>query len=89
MAVRLLIVDDEPKIEVEDHGLGIPTDQQALVWDKFYRVDSSTTSEIEGTGLGLPIVKHIIEMHGGRVTLESRLGEGSTFGFRIPCRTVE
>lgn len=78
--------EDQLTLRVADQGLGIPEDQVPLVWDKFYRVDSSTTAEIEGTGLGLPIVKHIVDMHGGEVHLESTLGEGSTFSFSVPMR---
>jgi PAS domain S-box-containing protein len=74
----------EVLFRVADQGIGIPKDQCPLVWDKFYRVDSSTTAEIEGTGLGLPIVKLIVELHNGEIFLESEMGEGSVFGFNIP-----
>ena len=72
------------RFAVRDHGIGIAPEHLPQLFEKFYRVDSSTTAKIEGTGLGLVIVKHIVELHGGEVTVESAPGEGSTFGFRIP-----
>jgi len=73
-------------IEVTDQGLGIAPEHQGKVWEKFYRVDASYTAEIEGTGLGLVIVKSIVELHGGEVYVESEPGKGSTFGMRLPLR---
>lgn len=71
---------------VTDHGIGMPTDQLPFIWDKFYRVDSSTTANIEGTGLGLAITRHIVELHGGAVSVKSEIGKGSTFTFSIPTK---
>jgi two-component system phosphate regulon sensor histidine kinase PhoR len=70
--------------KVTDRGIGIPKDQLPFIWDKFYRVDSSTTSNIEGTGLGLAITRHIVELHGGSVDVTSEPGRGSTFSFSMP-----
>ncbi|MBI4617947.1 MAG: GAF domain-containing protein [Planctomycetes bacterium] len=82
--VRIYVEDAWIRLDVQDQGLGIPADQLPLVWEKFYRVDSSSTAEIEGTGLGLPIAKHIIDMHKGEIWAESEEGVGSTFSFRLP-----
>ena len=71
---------------VTDHGIGMPGEQLPFIWDKFYRVDSSTTSNIEGTGLGLAIARHIIELHGGTVSVTSEPGCGSTFTFTVPIK---
>ncbi len=55
------------------------------IWDRFYRVDAArTSSNIGNTGLGLSMVKWIVELHGGEITVESKLGEGSTFTFKLP-----
>jgi signal transduction histidine kinase len=68
---------------VTDSGIGIPASALPYVFDKFYRVKSAATREIEGTGLGLAITKSIIEAHGGRIWVESQEGRGSTFGFDL------
>lgn len=71
-------------IAVTDRGIGIAAEDQARVFEKFYRVRSSNTALIAGTGLGLTLVKHIAEAHGGAVDVESSPGKGSTFSLRIP-----
>ncbi len=81
---RLAVEGDNVRFAVTDQGIGIAPEHISQLFEKFFRVDSSTTAKIEGTGLGLTIVKHIVELHGGEVTVESVLGKGSTFGFRIP-----
>lgn len=72
-------------VRVADSGIGIPPEDLPHVFDRFYRVQRPETEDIEGTGLGLSIVKSIIEKHGGRVWVESRPGEGSTFTFLLPA----
>ena len=71
-------------VEVEDTGLGVPEDQQARLFQPFFRASNVRSSQIEGTGLGLHLVKNIIERHGGLMRYESSSGKGSTFGFEIP-----
>jgi PAS domain S-box-containing protein len=70
---------DEVRISVADHGRGIPADKLETIFERFVQVDPSDSREKGGTGLGLPIVRSIVERHGGRVWAQSVLGEGSTF----------
>jgi signal transduction histidine kinase len=74
---------------VSDTGIGIPQDQLENVFGEFRQVDAAITREFGGTGLGLNITKKIVEMHGGRIWVESELGRGSTFSFEIPLRVAE
>ncbi len=71
-------------IRVQDHGSGIERKHQERIFERFYRVDKSRSRKLGGTGLGLAIVKHIVQSHGGRVSVESQLGEGSTFTLHLP-----
>ena len=77
---------DEFAIDVRDSGPGIPPDELARIFEEFHQVDSSDTRAKGGTGLGLAIAKQIIEMHDGRVCVESQLGAGATFQIRLPVR---
>jgi two-component system phosphate regulon sensor histidine kinase PhoR len=71
-------------ITVTDTGIGIPEAEQARIFERFYRVDAARSRELGSTGLGLSIVKHIVEAHGGRVGVESEVGRGSKFFFTVP-----
>jgi signal transduction histidine kinase len=82
VAVRLLLGRDRYGIAVADTGPGIPKEEQDKVFEPFYR--ASTRGEVEGTGLGLALVKRVLEAHGGEVRLRSRLGRGSTFLLLLP-----
>ena len=75
---------NEVRIAVKDNGTGIPKDKQAGLFKKFYQVDTSSTREKGGSGLGLSICKGIIETHGGKIWVESDSGRGATFTFSIP-----
>ncbi len=72
------------KVSVIDQGIGINKEQQARLFEKFYRVDSSLKHQVAGTGLGLSLCKRIVEAHGGKIWVESEEGKGSTFSFTIP-----
>jgi signal transduction histidine kinase len=76
-------------IEVSDTGIGIPLEAQSRVFERFYRVDRGRSRDTGGTGLGLAIAKHVTELHGGQIQVESELGQGSTFTARIPSATPE
>jgi two-component system, OmpR family, sensor histidine kinase SenX3 len=71
-------------IRVSDTGIGIPESKLPRIFERFYRVDKARSKATGGTGLGLSIVKHTAENHGGRVAVESTLGEGSTFTVYLP-----
>jgi two-component system, OmpR family, phosphate regulon sensor histidine kinase PhoR len=71
-------------IRVQDHGSGIERKHLDRIFERFYRVDKSRSRKLGGTGLGLAIVKHIVQAHGGRVSVESQMGEGSTFTLHLP-----
>jgi GAF domain-containing protein/anti-sigma regulatory factor (Ser/Thr protein kinase) len=73
-------------VSVTDTGPGIPEEHQARIFEQFHQVDSSNTKAKGGTGLGLAIAKQIVEMHGGRIWVESMLGKGSTFQLELPTR---
>ncbi|MCC6344538.1 MAG: HAMP domain-containing histidine kinase [Bryobacterales bacterium] len=72
------------EIVISDTGIGIPEAQQSLIFEKFYQVPRSKGDPLEGTGLGLPIAKGLVEQHGGKMSLRSRLGAGSRFTFTLP-----
>src|SRR5918996_1344480 len=83
--VRAFPDHGEAVVEVRDRGIGIATEAQERVFERFYRVDRARSRDRGGTGLGLSIVKHVAELHGGIVELESELGRGSIFTARVPA----
>ncbi|MCK9431084.1 MAG: ATP-binding protein [Candidatus Omnitrophica bacterium] len=71
------------QIDVSDTGFGIPEDAQGKLFQEFFRVENAINQEVKGTGLGLALVRHIIEAHQGRIWVKSKLSEGSTFSFTL------
>jgi signal transduction histidine kinase len=71
-------------ISVRDHGIGIPQDQREKIFERFYRAVDPSTNPIPGLGIGLYLVAEIIKHHGGMITVESAMGQGSTFHVALP-----
>lgn len=84
VTIRWQAIDDAVTIDVSDSGIGISPEDQARVFERFYRVDKARSRELGGTGLGLSIVKHLAQAFGGSVSVRSELGRGSTFSVRLP-----
>lgn len=72
------------QVDISDTGCGIPQQAQEAIFEEFYRVDNPINEVAKGTGLGLALVKRIVEAHGGRIWVKSRMGAGSTFSFILP-----
>ena len=84
--VKIFKEKDYAVIKVSDTGMGIPKEDQARIFERFYRVDKARSREIGGTGLGLAITKHIVINLGGTISVESVLEKGSTFTVKIPIK---
>ena len=82
--IRIGTRDEEGFVDVIDHGIGIARDEQSRIFERFHRVQSTATSDIAGTGLGLPLALHVVEAHRGRIALVSNPGHGSTFSVLLP-----
>jgi signal transduction histidine kinase len=81
--VKVTQDDAEVTVAVTDHGIGLAPEDQTMVFDRYFRAESGR-QEAEGMGLGLHICKHIVELHGGRIGVDSEPGAGSTFWFSLP-----
>ncbi|MFP4014323.1 MAG: ATP-binding protein [Chitinispirillaceae bacterium] len=84
ITVSASLGENSTVIKVTDQGIGIPLEHLDRIFERFYRIDKARSRKIGGTGLGLSIVKNIVNAHGGRVTVESKPEEGSTFSIHIP-----
>jgi signal transduction histidine kinase len=86
VTVRLFCQDGNAVLQVEDKGIGIPPKDLSKIFQRFYRSDQEVVSETRGSGLGLTIVQHIVEAHGGRIRVSSASGKGSVFSVILPIR---
>ena len=86
IAVAARVEGEHLALSVTDRGIGIPHEEQSRIFEKFYRVGRSEIEGRRGSGVGLALVRHVMEAHGGRVTVESRPGEGSRFTLWLPLQ---
>ncbi|MCG2808115.1 MAG: ATP-binding protein, partial [Coriobacteriia bacterium] len=84
VTVGLSMDDESASIDVSDSGIGIPTEDLPRIFERFYRVDRARTRVSGGTGLGLALVRHVVERSNGSIQVDSTLGEGTTFTLRLP-----
>jgi two-component system phosphate regulon sensor histidine kinase PhoR len=84
ISVEIVGQSEVVRVSVSDTGIGIPSDQQARIFERFYRVDKARSRALGGTGLGLAIVRHLVQAMGGEIYVESEPGQGSTFRFTLP-----
>ncbi|HVB22254.1 MAG TPA: ATP-binding protein [Ktedonobacteraceae bacterium] len=89
IAVRAYPQGDYVRVDVQDTGIGLSTEEQAQLFTRFFRARNRTTQEVGGTGLGLAIARSLVEMHGGKITVSSSPGLGSTFSFTLPIAQAE
>jgi signal transduction histidine kinase len=89
IGVKLYRENGSVKLEVIDHGIGIPHQEQHKIFEKFYRVGDPLVHNTKGSGLGLSLVRHIVQAHGGKVLVDSAPGEGSRFTIALPLKQGE
>ena len=89
MAIKVAAADGSFSVAVHDTGPGISAADQTKLFEEFQQADNSITKKKGGTGLGLAISKRIVEMHGGRLWVESSLGDGSTFTLTLPVKVEQ
>ncbi len=88
LGVNLYRENGSVKLEVVDHGIGISRPEQHKIFEKFYRVGDPLVHNTKGSGLGLSLVRHIVEAHGGEVSVESTPGQGSKFVIALPVNAA-
>lgn len=84
LSITTETVRSDLSVEIADHGIGIPRAEQEKIFEKFYRVGNGLVHDVKGSGLGLSLVKHIIEAHKGTISVESDVGKGSRFTILLP-----
>jgi signal transduction histidine kinase len=87
LSIKLETVQSNLSLEIADRGIGIPRPEQSKIFEKFYRVGNGLVHDVKGSGLGLSLVKHIIEAHKGTISVESEVGKGSVFRILLPVST--
>jgi len=86
VAIRLIATADGAELSVRDNGIGIAAAERERIFEAFYRSPEAARHDPKGVGLGLMIVKHVMDAHGGAVAVESEPGRGTTFALRFPGR---
>lgn len=89
VTLRVWPGEDAVNLQVEDHGIGIGKPEQKKIFEKFYRSESALESDVKGSGIGLPLVEHVVRAHGGKVLLESEPGKGTRVTIRLPVKPPE
>src|SRR5437016_12819248 len=89
IGVNLYRDNGSVKLEVVDQGIGIPHDEQQKIFEKFYRVGDPLVHNTKGSGLGLSLVRHIVQAHGGQVSVDSTPGQGSKFTIALPVKGAQ
>ena len=84
VSLRLYAENDRAVLEVEDQGIGIAPHEIGRIFERFYRTSHQAVAETQGSGLGLPLVKHVVEAHGGEIRVDSTPGKGSVFSVILP-----
>jgi len=84
LAIKLFQEKDTVRLEIHDHGVGIPKKSRSQIFEKFYRVEDTLTAQTKGHGLGLSIVKNLVELNGGKIRVKSEEGKGSQFIIDFP-----
>jgi signal transduction histidine kinase len=87
ISLKAVLTDGSVEISVSDTGIGIAPEDQDAIFEEFRQVGSDEARKQEGTGLGLTLAKKFVELHGGRIWVESQVGKGSTFTFILPVRS--
>ena len=87
--VNIYVNDEFAEINVKDEGIGISKSDKSAIFERFVQADKSLTRENEGSGIGLSIVKSIVDLHDGYISVESKVGQGSTFKIILPNRYDE
>jgi len=87
--VEFGLVNSSAVLKVNDNGIGVPSRDKKKMFSKFFRADNAQKTRPDGTGLGLYLVKRVVEDHGGEVIFKSEEGKGSTFGFKLPIKAVD
>ncbi|MDF2520423.1 MAG: resE5 [Clostridia bacterium] len=87
--VKLFEKNDSVFISIKDNGIGIPEDKQEVIFDRFVQIDKSLTRRQEGSGIGLALVKTMVELHKGKISVKSKLGQGSEFIVSLPIYSID
>ena len=89
VSVREILENDSVEIIVKDTGIGIPKEQQKVIFDRFIQAENTASVKEASSGIGLNLVKNLVKIHHGKITVESELNKGSTFTITLPCKQID